>query len=660
MTDFMRSGGEDRSNPFYDTKSPMADFSKATGGEYIDAQANTRKPLEHMVQDLTTYYQVSYVPPFKDYDGKFRTVSVRPLRAGLKLNAKTGYFALPPGAGGGTQPFEAPLLKMLGESPLPGGLKFRSTVIRLGDLPDGNTNTLAVEVPLSELATKVDARTSQPFAHISMVAEIKDDSGTVVEHFAEDVAKLGVQETLARNPSAALSVKRHFFATPGKYTMEVAVQDQAGEKAGAVRKEFEILKPPGAVSLSDMVLVRNMAESHEADEDPLEPLRYEHENVTPNLSGNLAAEAGEVNWFFILHPDAASSQPTVLETQLVHGGKAGKRTTLLKADGLNAATPYLASIKTRTLAEGDYELKAFLSQGGETTEESGFFHVTAAAKGPSADAGPGSLDVEIGSAAGDRTVDAPAPPTNRLAITPAATPVAAPAAENTQQLIAAAREHAIGYNESLPNFVCTEETRRSVDMNGDGKWRLLDTLIESLAFQDRREERATLELNGNPSNKDRESLKGTFSAGEFGGALQAVFRDGSKTAFTWKETDQLNGREVQTYDYRVERGNSSFFVTASNGKQLATGFHGQVFIESDTQRVRRVTLIADLPPDFLTRSTSIGVDYDYIPINGLRYLMPVSAELRLQQGKREAVMNTMEFRDFKRIEPSGNGRDVVR
>jgi hypothetical protein len=221
--------------------------------------------------------------------------------------------------------------------------------------------------------------------------------------------------------------------------------------------------------------------------------------------------------------------------------------------------------------------------------------------------------------------------------------------------------------------MCTETTRRSVDFNGDGKWRLKDTLIEALSFRDRQETRTTLEINGNPSDTDRYKLKGTFSGGEFGGVLQAVFRSESKADFQWKETDALKAEAgrvergqgeqgqagtVQVFDYRVDAANSSFSVTGSNGQRIVVGFHGQVFIESTTRRVRRVTLIADnLPADFPTRSTSMGVDYDYVAINGLKYMMPVSAELRLSQGPREVLMNTMEFGDYKRfatdLKPAG-------
>jgi hypothetical protein len=189
---------------------------------------------------------------------------------------------------------------------------------------------------------------------------------------------------------------------------------------------------------------------------------------------------------------------------------------------------------------------------------------------------------------------------------------------------------------------------------------LRDTLVELLSFREKMETRTTLEVNGKASDTDRKAMKGALSAGEFGGVLQAVFRDASKANFQWQESDSLNSGTVQVYNYRVDPGNSTFSVTGSNGKQIIVGFHGQVFIDSATRRARRITLIADnLPPAFSTKATSIGVDYDYVSINGLKYLMPVSAELQLKLARREVVMNTMEFRDYKRFESGGKNPGTI-
>jgi hypothetical protein len=43
------------------------------------------------------------------------------------------------------------------------------------------------------------------------------------------------------------------------------------------------------------------------------------------------------------------------------------------------------------------------------------------------------------------------------------------------------------------------------------------------------------------------------------------------------------------------------------------------------------------------------VDYDYVSINTHDYLMPISAEVSLLEGRREAILNTIQFRDYKRF-----------
>lgn len=43
------------------------------------------------------------------------------------------------------------------------------------------------------------------------------------------------------------------------------------------------------------------------------------------------------------------------------------------------------------------------------------------------------------------------------------------------------------------------------------------------------------------------------------------------------------------------------------------------------------------------------MDYDYVAINGHDYLLPVSAEMRLLIGRHLAVLNTIEFRNYRRF-----------
>ncbi len=649
-TDFMRGNNEDP-NRYLEIKSPMSGLSKDTGGIYIDAQVSVKGPLQQMVEDLSTYYEASYIPPSKEYDGKFRSIDVKPLRAGLRIQAKTGYFSLPPGAASGIRPFEAPLMKSLEETQLPSDFKFNASVIRFGDLPDGNTNALAVEIPFSGLDVKEDVHTNLYSVHVAVVAQVKDSAGTVIEHFAEDIARRGALEVLDRDKSLAVTMERHFMEIPGNYTLEVAVKDQNGDKIAAQRVPFQISPALSGPALSDMVLVRKMDTIND-DADPLEPLRYESGKVTPNLSGVVPHDAKTVSLFMILHPDPKAPTPPTLEMQVIRNGKAGRLTPLpLRVGSTGGTIPYLASFQTKSLAPGDYKVKATMNQGGDTATQEIAFTV---------DGQPGENGVAespghggSGAPADDSalTLEAAPGPAGELAITVPTSAVPPPTPEDAQALIGDARERAVGYKNSLPNFMCVEVTDRSLDPTGKGNWKHRDTITELLKYREKAETRTVLEVDGRPAaSADPETIKGPTSVGEFGGVLDAVFEPSAKADFKWKETDTLGSGTVQVFDYRVAKENSSFSVRASTGLEPTVSFHGRVYVDSATRSVRRISLIADdLPKDFPTHATTISVDYDYVSINSHDYLMPISAEVSLLKGHHEADLNTIQFRDYRRF-----------
>lgn len=640
------------SNPLINKKSPLSDLAVETGGAYIDAQENVKKPLEAMLGDLTTYYEATYVPTLQEYDGSFHTIAIKPQKGDLKVQAKTGYYAVAPGADAGIRPFEVPILKTLASTQLPADFPFHAAVLRHGDLPDGETSTLAVEVPLSQLQVKKDAHTSLFTAHAGIVAQLRDKNGVVVEHFAEDITKRGALESLDRDASSVISFQRHFISIPGKYTIEVAVADEYSGKTSAQRSEFEIPEAHAAPGLSDIVLVRRLDAARDEEDDPLEPLRYEKNKITPNLSGELPANAKGVSLFFILHPDEAVKDSPTLEMQVFRNGNPGRRTPLpLHWEAGQSALPYLASFGSSALSPGQYEIKAYLNHAGKTAVQSVSFSVEGAQPGGPANASASAA----GKASGDAPItinSAEAEPAGpgQLAITALTNSVAALSDQEAHLLLADARQHALAYHDSLPNFMVLEVTNRSVDADGKGKWKLQDTIIELLRYRDKQESRTTLEVNGKPSATSHEGMKGALSEGEFGGILKAIFSESSKSEFQWKETAGLNDGTVQVFNYRVLKPNSMFGVVGTDGRELIVGFHGQVFIDSGTRSVRRATLIADdLPKDFSTHYSTMAVDYDYVAINEHDYLLPVGGEMRLVKGKHTGVLNTIEFRNYKRF-----------
>ena len=616
----------------------MQQLAEGTGGSYITAN-QMQKSLEGMIRDLTTYYEASYPSPPKDFDGKFRPIAVKPLRAGLTIRTQTGFIALPTLAAGGAapEPFELPLLTILNREQLPSDLAFHAAILHMGERPEGNVYTLAIETPISSLEIREDSITNLDSVSLSIEADIKDKTGTVVERFSSNIPRRGIIKNNEKLKNGAITFQRHFSAPPGQYVLEAAILDHNSGKAGAQRIAFEIPGASGVPSLSNMVLVRQTDPVHAGD-DPLEPLRYENSKLTPNLYGQLPPGVKDVSLFFTAHSDPSAPEAPTLSIRVYRDGKAlgGEPMINRQASGAEYSS-YLTSFSINPPMNGMYEVKATLKQGEKIAETGVFFTMMGV-----------SAASEVDPSLPDHSSHAVGP----LVITFPSNPVQKPSPDELKSILADATAYAMEYRASLPNLMCEQVTSRSVNQKGTSEWNHKDKFTELLTYVNHQEDRIMLELelNGSKSHDYTGDTRGVLTVGEFGAAISGVFRPSSMADFQWKETGALGDGSVQVFDYRVELKNSSFHLRMSPTDVVTAGYHGQVFIDSATRAVRRITqVVDDVPKKFPFKAASVSVDYDYVLINKHDYLLPVGAQVILKKGSGETDMNDIEFRNFHRF-----------
>lgn len=621
----------------------MQHLAEQTGGSYISGD-RLMKSVEQLIGDMTTYYEASYLPPIKVYDGKFRPVVVKPLRAGLKIRTQTGYLALPPRAEDGSrpQPFEMPLSKLLKQTPLPAELAFRAAVLTMGNHSEGEASTLAIEVPLTSLDLRKDPNTPTYTAHLSMVANIRNQDGALVEHFSADAPERVMLSRPEMRSTAAITLQRHFAASPGAYVLEAAILDLNGGTAGAQRIPFEILREAGTPSLSKIVLVRR-TDPLGSEEDPGEPLRQGTNRVTPNLSGELPPGAANVSVFFVAHADPHAAEKARLAIEVLRDGKplGGAPMSARQVNGTEYVS-YLSSFSINPPKDGTYQVKVMLSQGGKTAEADTSFTMTGV---EAADADPAADSSDLGDAAR---------PAGPLTITFPTNPIQRPGADELKSIIADATRYAMDYRDSLPNFMCEQVTDRSVSLDGAKTWKYKDKITGVLTYFDHVEDRSFLESerdgHKNHIDEDTESEKGVSSAGLFGAVISGLFRPLSKAEIVWKETGVLGDGTVQVFNYRVARENSNLNLRVGPMEVITVGYHGLVYIDSRTHSVRRITEIADdVPKKYPIHATLVTADYDFVSIGGHDYLMPVGAQVILKKGRHETDLNEIGFRDFHRF-----------
>jgi VWFA-related protein len=624
----------------------LAFIAKGTGGFSMSGGNKSREPLQRLMSDIGSYYEASYTPVLKDYDGQFHSLDIEALRGGVTVRSRAGYFALPPDTSGASvvRPFETPMLKILRDALLPSDVAFQQAVLCMGRNAAQMTNELAIEVPLSQVELREDPNTQLYSGHFSIFVQVLDKSGVVVERFSEDDARKGAIESLDVARADSVTMQRHFTASPGDYVLEAAVLDRNSGKAGALRTEFTVPAPEEGPWLSDVVMVRQI-QPVGGTPDPREPLQYEKARVIPNLSHKVAEGTQHISFLLRMHGNSnLEGGAGKLDVDVERDGNKVSHSAMdvpENAAGNGAATEdhlNLATIEAAALKPGVYRAVFTYSQGKKNFTRTSEFTV-----GGDRKADDGSAD-EVASA-GDLGSGM-----DPYVASPGSDSLRASGEKYRNDVLAGARERALGYLDTLMNFKCIEVTDRYVDRKGTGKWTKHDRLAELVTYENHEESRNVLEVNGDPGNTKPADLKGGRLDGEFGGVLEIAFDVAAKVDFKWKGKGELDGNPVEVFSYRVEAKNSKFSVTALPETPIYVAFHGLVYIDAATRGVRRITIEAEgIPEKLPVHASAITIDYDYVAINNHDYLMPVRGEMRMQLGKREKILHRIEFRDYHRF-----------
>ncbi|MGA3025950.1 MAG: VWA domain-containing protein [Bryobacteraceae bacterium] len=614
--------------PQEDRRPPLRRLAESTGGLYIDQWSDFRAHIERIAEDMTSYYEASYTPAGGEYDGRFRSVAVKTSRRNAQVQARAGYFSLPPDAGMDVRPFEVALLKALSSPERTETLPFRGQVLRFGWMAEKTQAELVVEVPLKAFACAEDKDSKICKSHFSVLALVKDKQGQVVEKFSQDRPSQMTAAGAAEGPGNYYTFQQPFEIAPGEYRMDIAVADRLGRKMSSKTIPFTVPQRPAGVALSDLSLVRRLEPVNlEANEG--EPLDYQRRQVIPDLTAQFEPGSHDIPVFVKLYPDTASSDKPQLELALLRNNELiAKMSGRLPEGAAGTALPFMTSMKGSALAPGGYQLVAKATQAGKTYEQIVSFEVTGTGASVPA-AAPG-------------TVFENGPEVLRNAQKPDDAEI--------KRILDGVRQRALDYKNDLTNFACIEVTRRAVDPSGVGDWKAKDSITEVLQYMDGAENTQLLEVNGSPAKGTDNT--GARVYGEFGGLFDLVFSEQAGAKIEWQDVSDWKGTRVHVFQYHVPAARSRYrVIPVSGSRSLLTAYKGLVYIDTSTLSVRRISVQAeDLPKDFPIHRSEITVDYDWVRISGHDYLLPQTTTLYVGSGKHYLMKTEKEFRDFRRYD----------
>ena len=223
-------------------------------------------------------------------------------------------------------------------------------------------------------------------------------------------------------------------------------------------------------------------------------------------------------------------------------------------------------------------------------------------------------------------------------------PIPPPSSEEQAAIISDVREYALNYSKNLPDFICTQVTRRYAAPRpgtrwggsalSEPSWQAQDVLQIRLSYFEQKEKYTVVLANNAIVNKDYEQMGGSKSFGEFGSMLREIFEPGTEARFEWDHWGTLRGKRVMAFAYHVSQSRSQYHLVVEDAKlSIITAYRGLVEVDPGTHVVMRVSTIAEnIPPDFPIRKAEDVLDYDFQELSGHTFLLPLKSQVLMSGG----------------------------
>lgn len=246
------------------------------------------------------------------------------------------------------------------------------------------------------------------------------------------------------------------------------------------------------------------------------------------------------------------------------------------------------------------------------------------------------------------TASASLPKPQPVAPKPAYKPPPPPPPEEQQGIISEIREYAMNYSKSLPDFICTQVTRKYIGPTGQSDFHPGGTVMEHLTYFDQKEHYKVTMVNDRAVDLSHEAVGGASSAGDFGTMLKVTLWPKADALIEFDHWATLRGSPCYVFSYRISSGNSDYSILFGNSDRIVVGYRGLIYVDKKTHLILRLTLEAtDIPPSFPVQEASEKLDYGYQNLSGTQFLLPLKAQVFMRHD-RERNRNDIEFRLYQK------------
>jgi VWFA-related protein len=295
----------------------IRELAERTGGFLIANTNNADQLLSHVMEEVDTHYEIAYPPKSERDDGHFRKIEVKLARQGLRVETRSGYFAVPD-TGHALTPEEMAGLRELDTQPRPHAFDFLSRSYRFRDSGGHAQYAIAFEMPISNLTATAEETAHTHRYHASLLALVKNADGAIVDRVSKDVPSEVSDDLFEKVRWEFMTYQKAVNLPPAHYTVETAVVDHEGNRVSTGTFEIDN-RQQRAVGLSDLAVVRKL-ENLTTPADPADPFEYTGKRVLPFVTSNLLPGT-QPFMFFMIYPEAGNGAKPVLRVRLLKDGR---------------------------------------------------------------------------------------------------------------------------------------------------------------------------------------------------------------------------------------------------------------------------------------------------------------------------------------------------
>jgi VWFA-related protein len=301
-----------------DKQLALEELADSTGGFAVTNTNQIALPMQRVMEDIRTHYEVAYTPSSTNYDGRFRKIEVRVSRPKVTVQTRSGYFALPNLNGEPLQPFEITALRAINTRPAPVEFPSETALLRFRPKADAVEYAVAFDLPISGLRVVTNPKTGTGRIRVAVVALIHNSDGQVVGKVSHDFVRDVSKAELSNIANDHILYSEPIDLPGGHYLVDTAITDELAEKT-AVKRMSVFVDSGKKLGVSSLGLVRAV-QPLPGPRDGRDPFQTETGRIVPALAESMPA-GQPIGVYFVIYPSTDSEAKPTITLQVSRDGR---------------------------------------------------------------------------------------------------------------------------------------------------------------------------------------------------------------------------------------------------------------------------------------------------------------------------------------------------